>query len=239
MAEAQAAPGGIFSRYLTERAEITRVLLQFRDHCQPVTLRFEGIDQEYTAQVLDVIDDQVLLEDVRPRNGNALMQRRQPFSLAGRADGVYVYATGNRVAEAAAERLVPYFRVALPRSMLCQQRRRSTRFQLPMGERAASLELGSEHGRVKGEIVDISVGGCRAAFRNGLPSAFAKDASLDSCRIEVPGLLDIQCDAVIRHMSPNAKGIVTCGVEFTSMGVTERRRLEQFIQTLSRAVKPI
>src|SRR5262245_10964531 len=111
MAEPQASPSsGIFSRYLTERTDITRVLRQFRDHCQAVTVRFEGHEQEFTAQVLDVTDAELLLEDVRPRNGIALMQKRQPFALAGRADGVYVYATDNRVSESAAERLVPYFR---------------------------------------------------------------------------------------------------------------------------------
>jgi c-di-GMP-binding flagellar brake protein YcgR len=240
MAEAQAAPsGGIWSRYLTERAEITRVLRQFRDHCQAVTVRFEGLEQEFTAQVLDVTDDQLLLEDVRPRNGIALMQQRQPFALAGRADGVYVYATDNRVSESAAERLVPYFRVPLPRSMLCQQRRRATRFQLPMGEREATVELVSGDATAIGAIIDISAGGCRAGFKSGLPLSITKDIPTESCRIDVPGLLTLHCQGVIRHVTANGARALICGIEFTSMGVTERRRLEQFIHTLAKTVKPV
>jgi c-di-GMP-binding flagellar brake protein YcgR len=240
MAEPQAAPNsGIFSRYLTDRADIIRVLRQFRDNCQPVTVRFEGNEQEFTAQVLDVTDDELLLEDVRPRNGIALMQKRQPFALAGRADGVYVYATDNRVSESASERLVPYFRVPLPRSMLCQQRRKSTRFQLPMGERDATVELTRGDAIATGEIIDISAGGCRAGFRNGLPLNIAKDLPNDTCRVEVAGLLSLECAAVIRHVSANGARAVVCGIEFTSMGLTERRRLEQFIQTLSRTLKPV
>ena len=58
MDEPQPLPSGsLFSRYLTDASDITRVLRQFRDHCQPMTIRFEGHEQEFTAQVLDVTDE--------------------------------------------------------------------------------------------------------------------------------------------------------------------------------------
>lgn len=238
MAEAQASSGGIWSRYLTEQHEIVRVLREFRDHCQILTVRFEGVDQQFTAQVLDVTDQQLLLEDVRPRSGIALMQKRKLFAIAGRADGVYFYATDNRVTESAAERLVPYFRLPLPRSMLCQQRRRTARFRLPMGDRSATLELANGDVNAIGEIIDISAGGCRALFVGGLPTEIAKDEPAEFCRVDVPGLLTLECKAVVRHVGPVESGGVTCGIELAEMGVTERRRLEQFIQTLAKAAKP-
>ena len=239
MAEAQLAAGGIWSRYLDKREDITRVLREFRDQCHSVTLRFEGVEQEYTAQVLDVTDQQVLLEDVRPRTGIALMNERKLFSLAGRGDGVYVYATGNRVSESGAERLVPYFRVALPRSMLCQQRRRTARFRLPvaLGERHAKIVIAKGDASKDGTIVDLSAGGCRAEFSGALPEGIEKGVVIERCQIEIGGLVKLSPKAVIRHHNVQAD-LNTCGIEFTDMGLAERRRLEQFIHTLSKAAKP-
>ena len=55
--------------------------------------------------------------------------------------------------------------------------------------------------------------------------------------------LPFQCDAGFARgvllTSANGARAVVCGIEFTSMGLTERRRLEQFIQTLSRTLKPV
>ena len=83
------------------------------------------------------------------------------------AAGVYVHCAENRVVKADSERGVPYFHVALPTSVLFQQRRKAERFRLPLSvsTNGASvtllLEPEDDHPMV-GRVIDVSAGGCRA-----------------------------------------------------------------------------
>src|SRR4051812_4989535 len=109
MNEARAAAGATASQYLSDRSEIERVFRIFRDQCCQVTLRFERIDEEFTAQVLEVGDGEFLLEDIKPRSGMRLMRDREPFSLSARVDGIYAHASELRVTQTREDRGVPYF----------------------------------------------------------------------------------------------------------------------------------
>ncbi len=60
------------------------------------------------------------------------MRDQEPFSLAGRVDGIYAHVSEMRVDETAEDRGVPYFVVNLPNEFLYQQRRRAARFRLPL-----------------------------------------------------------------------------------------------------------
>ncbi len=83
-----------------------------------------------------------------------------------------------------------------------------------------------------GKIVDISVGGLRAEFaiQGSLPR---RDETVENCRVTIPNLLQLNSKAVIRHVRMDVqRRIFECGIEMTEMAVTDRRRLEQFVQSL-------
>lgn len=116
-----------------------------------------------------------------------------------------------------------------------QQRRRESRFRLPMRvmTRGASVLLERDL-PMTGKIVDISVGGCRAEFaiQGSLPR---RDEEIGNCRIIIPSLLQVTSKAVIRHVRMDVqRPVFECSIELTEMAVTDRRRLEQFVQSLSR-----
>jgi c-di-GMP-binding flagellar brake protein YcgR len=241
MTETQAPAGFVSSQFLTDKGEIERVFRIFRDQCSPVQLRFGRVEDEYTARVLEVTAHQFLLEDIRPRNGMKLMRDQEPFSLAGRVDGIYARVSEVRVLKTAEDRGIPYFVLNLPTELLYQQRRRAARFRLPLSvsRDSARLTLHRPERALSGNLVDISAGGCRAVFDVKSDPEIQSDEVVERSEIDVPNLLSLTLRTVIRHCSYNRKkGQVACGIEFTEMHVRDRRRLEQFIQKIAKITDP-
>jgi len=233
-------PSRISSRYLTDPDEIIRVLKIFRDQRTDLQLRFEQNIGVYTAKVLDLQQKIILLDDLQPRDGSTHLRARKHFSLSGRVAGIYIHCLDNVAQKADSERGVPYFHVALPKSLLYQQRERAARFRLPLrvaanGAQVLLFRRGGNDTPLKGQIIDISAGGCRAEFVGLLTPPLKNDEILEGCAISVPNLLDLHSKAAVRHTSIHQKQLVTtCGIEFTEMHVTDRRRLEQFIQAIAK-----
>jgi c-di-GMP-binding flagellar brake protein YcgR len=234
----------IQSRYLTDADEVAQVFKVLRDQRAELQLRFDQEAQPYRGKVLDLKDGSILIEDIHPRDGMRLLREGRPFAIAARIDGLYVHATQNRAHKADSERSVPFFHIALPRSMLCQQRRRAARFRLPLrvaanGARVTLYPAAKDATPLSGSTIDISAGGCRAEFSNCRFRPIHDDDPLTGCALSIPNLLELEASAAIRHSSLDTRRhVFTCGIEFTEMDVTDRRRLEQFVQSLARISQP-
>jgi c-di-GMP-binding flagellar brake protein YcgR len=236
MAEARNATPAAASRYLTDQAEITRVFRIFRDQRAQLALRFDGDATAYTGRVLDVDIGHFLLDDIRPRSGLPLLHRQVPFAATGRTDGLYAYAEVLHVAEADSERGMPYFLVPFPARLLFQQRRRAARFRLPLSvaTKGAAVVLTRATGELRGTVIDVSAGGCRAEFDGIVTPPFDVDEAIERCEICIPNLLDLVARGSIRHHAVlDEPPRIGCGIEFVAMDVTDRRRLENFVQRMS------
>jgi c-di-GMP-binding flagellar brake protein YcgR len=241
MTDAHAPSGANGSQFLSDRSEIERVFRIFRDQCSTVRLRFERAEEDFTARVLEVKDDEFLLEDIRPRNGMRYMRDQDPFSLYGRVDGIYAHAAELRVRETLEDRGVPYFVLPLPSQILYQQRRRAARFRLPLtvSKDGARITLHRGERPLTGFLVDISAGGCRVIFDTKFDPQMRQDEVVERSEITIPNSLTLTARTVIRHHSFNkATGRLACGIEFTEMPVRDRRRLEQFIQKIAKIADP-
>lgn len=228
------------TRYLRDPQDIAQVFKLLRDQRAKLQLRFDEEHAVYTAKVLDLQDSSVLIEDIHPREGMSLMRSGKPFAISARTDGMYVHSVQNRVHKADSERSVPFFHVRLPENLLWQQRRHALRYTLPLrvaiGGAQVTLYPASEGLKpLTGTIIDISSGGCRAEFSGYKFCPIQEGDPLESCVLQVPKFLELSTDAAIRHSSFDpARRVLSCGIEFTEMHVTDRRRLEQFIQSMSR-----
>lgn len=224
------------TRYLTDQAEIRHAFLVYRDQRSKLILRFANDSSMFTAHLLDVTEDELLLEDLQPRSGLQLLRTATEFSLSGRSQGQYVMADCNRVCKASAERGVPYFHVELPTSLLYQQRRREQRITLSydiQGSGANILIPSSNPGTppVQGELVDISSGGCRVTC-NLADARLLEDQSLvEGCQLHIHDHLQLTTSVQVRHSTIDMEHAEQrCGLEFIRMSVTDRRRLERFVQ---------
>lgn len=237
MARALATAGSTDSRYLDERDDIVRALKVLRDQRAEVSISFESEAGVYKLKVLDVNDQELLLEDIQPRSGHQLLNAGHEFTATCRVHGLYTYFSGNRVTHSEAERGLPYYCAPLPTRMLYQQRRRAARFRIPLkvSGNGATLTLKRNQPET-GEIIDISAGGCRVAFDGQLSEPLVLDRVRESCEIDVPKLLNLDGVGIVRHCHvDSAQAKTICGIELVDMSVTARRRLEQFIQSISRA----
>ena len=242
MAEAQPALAGTAaadSRYLNKRDDIIACLKQLRDQRASLTLRVDGSPESYQCKVLDVSTEDFLIEDITPRSGITAIRDAKKFSLSARAEGMFVYIEETQLLKWDQERGIPYFHIALPDNILSQQRRRAARFRLPLRVSAsgASITMFNEVEMV-GRIIDISAGGCRAEFDLPSPWTIKTDDHYDNCAITIPKLLEIHGEAVVRHFHENKHSqTLVCGIELTKMHVTDRRRLEHFIQTIAKTAE--
>ena len=119
------------SRYLSTRDEVAQVFRLFRDEVSEIKLRFAGVPESYTARVLDLDSENVLLQNIVPRDGRNHLRDGTEFSISGRAEGLFVYVTGNKATLDESSN-PPYFRISMPTSVLYQQRRRSERVRVPV-----------------------------------------------------------------------------------------------------------
>jgi c-di-GMP-binding flagellar brake protein YcgR len=228
------------SRYLTDPGEISQIFKLLRDQRAELQLRFDKEAETFRAKVLDLQGGSILIEDIHPRDGMRFLRSAHPFALAARIEGLYIHSADNRAHKSDSERNVPFFHVALPKTMLCQQRRRTARFRLPLrvaanGARITLRLAGRNDSPLVGSIIDISAGGCRAEFSGFKFRPLHDDDELEGCSLSIPKLLEVTARAALRHSTLDAKrNILSCGIEFTEMNVTDRRRLEQFIETIAR-----
>lgn len=233
------------SRYVTDADEVRQLFKLLRDQRAELQLRFDEDSAVYKAKVLDLQKSAVLIEDIQPRTGMQLLREGRPFSLSSRTDGMYVHSVHNKAHKSDSERNVPFFHVALPKNLLCQQRRREMRYRLPLrvairGAQVTLYPRGKGAKPLTGSIIDISAGGCRAEFEGFKFRPIQEGDPLESCALQIPKLLELSTQGAIRHSSFDARRrLLTCGIEFTEMHVTDRRRLEQFIQSMARMSQPV
>jgi c-di-GMP-binding flagellar brake protein YcgR len=224
------------TRYLTDLAEIRRAFLIYRNQRSKLILRFANDSSMFTTRLLDVTDEELLLEDLQPRSGLQLLRTATEFSLSGRSQGQYVMADCNRVRKASAERGVPYFHVALPASLLFQQRRREQRIALSFDIQGSGANIlipspNPNAPAVQGELVDISSGGCRVTYKVADVRLLEDQSLVEGCQLHIHDHLQLTTSVQVRHSTIDMKhDEQQCGLEFIRMSVTDRRRLEQFVQ---------
>jgi len=225
--------------YLSDRGELGDAFRLLRDMQAELKIHFEDDPQLYHAKILDVSADSFLVVDVQPREGLRNLREGREFALSARAPGLYLHSAANRIEQVETERGLPYFRVLLPGRVLYQQRRRATRYTLPprFAAKGASVLVLRDDGdnRIRGTIIDISVGGLRARFDRPTLPMLARDEEVRVV-VDMPNLLEFNCQAVVRHARYDTRSKqLTCGIELTEMHVTDRRRLEQLIESIRKA----
>ncbi len=225
--------------YLSDPRDIARVLKQLRDQRALLQLRFDGDPVSYTAKILDLDGEGFLIEGVQPREGLKQLREGTVFSLSARAPGLYLHSGSNRVESEHAERSLPYFKIRIEDTVLYQQRRKAARFRLPkrVVTNGASITVYRDRHPERpltGRIIDISAGGCRAEFDSpALPPL--EDNEPLQVSLEVPKLLELSAAGAARHSRYDTKQRkLLCGIELVKMHVTDRRRLEQFIESIRR-----
>lgn len=219
------------SRYLSERDDVSSVFRFFRDQQSEITLRFADNNNAFTARVVDLESDKVLIQNIIPNTGVELLRRGTPFSMSGRADGLFVYISDNRAVTEDANAGNDIYRIPLPASVLYQQRRRSSRYRLPVKVdiQRSYIELSHKPQRI-GRILDISAGGARILIDPAKTDTVLINDEFENCHILVPDALDIHVHVGVRHTNYNPVGQrLACGLQILAISDDDRAQLDQFL----------
>ncbi len=242
-AEPLREPNGQDSRYLESDTEIRKCFKLFRDQRTILNISLDNTSgsfshQTMTCRVLDISDTDFLIEDINPRAALSDLRTKPTFTLSVRGQGMFAFIEKMHISDVGVERNLPYFHVPLPKKMLYQQRRKGARFRLPLLVTAAGASITLFRDTPStGRILDISAGGCRAEFDLPLDSPINQDEVVKHCAIALPPRLELTGEGVLRHHKLTKNHTVVCGIELTKMQITDRRRLEQFIQTITRTAQ--
>lgn len=223
------------SRYLSEPEDVSSVFRFFRDQQSEITLRFADVENAFTARVLDLEPNRVLLQNIIPASGAELLAQGTPFSISGRADGLFVYISENRALANEALAVNGCYRIPLPVSVLYQQRRRASRYRLPVKVdiHRSYIQLSAEPER-KGRILDISEGGARILLDPAKTDTVLINDEFRRCRILVPHALDIEVHVGVRHTNYNPVGQrLACGLQILTINAANRRELDAFLKNIN------
>lgn len=233
MAEAPTSPSD--SRYIEDPAEILDCFRLFRDLRAQLNLRLDHSGDAAGCRVLDVTRREFIIEDITPRQVLGGLRKHPRFSISVRSDGLFAFVERVAIRAEGEERGLPYFYVPLPKRMLFQQRRHNPRFRLPLRVSAAGASITLFLSpQLTGRILDISAGACRVEFDLPMAHEIEPDQVIKDCAIYIPPRLEVHGTGVVRHCQDTGHQRFVAGIELTTMHVTDRRRLEQFIQSISR-----
>jgi|GEM_PF-6167637 len=222
------------SRYLSSREEVAQVFRLFRDQLSEVKLRFAGVNSPYTARVLDLEDDGVLLQNIVPRDGATHLRDGIEFSISGRAEGLFVYVTGNR-ADPNNTFDDSYFRISMPTSVLYQQRRRTDRMRIPVQANVhrSHVRLG-DIAPLYARILDISMTGARAEIAPARYDTLKRSQQIENCLIHVPNQLSLDVDLMVRHANFNKiSQTMECGLELVDPSNEVTVKLKDFLTKIT------
>jgi len=223
------------SRYLSTREEVAQVFQLFRDQLSEIKLRFVDVNQTYTARVLDLENDEVFLQNIVPREGARHLRSGAEFSISGRADGLFVYITGNKLTAMPQGQDAGFYRISMPTTVLYQQRRRSERVRVPVQANVhrSHVKIGDIN-PIYARILDISENGARIAIDPARPDSLRAHQRIENCLIHVPNQLTVEVNLIVRHADYDAKNnTMVCGLELLKATPEAIAKLKEFVAKIT------
>jgi len=228
-----------FNEFHTRPPEMRQVLQVLEGQNVPLRVYPDGASESFQARILQLDSSGVLIDQVQPARKAALLEAGCRLSFTGRHGGLYVRGERSAVTEVASAQGEPYFRLAWPERMLCQQRRREPRFSLPrrVHPEDGTIELlrrRRDSEPVTGRLLDLSLSGCRVAIAGRLARPLELNEVVHRCELKLVKGTSVIAEGVIRHISESVdRQELICGLSLATPDVAQRRCLQRFIQSLS------
>ena len=216
---------------------ITEVLRRLQDRRCLLTVHVGSHPEPFTSAILEVVheDEYLVLDELAPREGHALLETARDLQVRARLDGIEVRFT-SRVARISAEGGLPFYKVPYPERIDYPQRRQSHRVSVPLNTGYPVSLLLSDERILSGELRDISPEGLGIRVRLGTLDP-ARDHGMHAiCQLTLPKTREIVMDVEFRYIDdPLRKNRVPrVGARFLDLKGASLRRVEQFCAELAR-----
>lgn len=205
-----------------------------QQHCL-LAIKPDTSGATYTSLVLEVEPQRryYVLDALSPDEGNSILSRDRHLQASAHSEGIDLTFRGkvNAVAENSG---AVYYRVPFPEAIDYRQKREHRRVLIPLAQRVPILLQTDPGAVIRGELRDISPGGCNIRLTGAAVELAERDV-LPRCVITLPAATRITATIEICHVAPTgARRPLRIGARFYNLSRADERRIEQFIAFLDR-----
>jgi c-di-GMP-binding flagellar brake protein YcgR len=190
---------------ITQRDRIAALLLQLRQSRISLNVTLPGTDQIFQSIILDVVleDDAFLLDELAPRSGHDLFLESGQLHVKTRLKGSEI-AFNAQLLEADIEDNVAFYRLALPTTLLYNQRRSAFRVHVGYDKQLPVQLIHDENSTVEGQLYNLSLGGfCVQAEQM---AEWRLGTTVQQCIIDFDDGTHFECMAELRNIHEHDNG---------------------------------
>lgn len=221
--------------FVTEPHRIKKLLQDIENTSPLCTVTFDGIKEEFSSSVLSInpLENQLILDELIPEQGNALLQRKQSLKLSTYCHGIHLAFKLDKI-QAASSQGMAYYKADFPSRIYYPQRRKAPRIEITAIHIPFAGIASKNNISIGGSIFDIS----RSGLGIKLPDNRARIQRGDiikKCRITIDDY-DMEFDFVVRfakRAGPNATQ-TNIGGHFENLSGKSQNKLSYFIASLER-----
>ena len=225
-------------KVLTTPLEIAANLRLLMESHDPLIITFHERTQRFQSYVIDVNRDtnQVIFDEMIPRDGERFLASGEPFRVEGFHDGVRI-AWENKARLTVIEEPRSY-RGPLPEEVVYHQRRNAFRAALKLAS-LIDVEIGGERLKspLRGKLLDISATGCKLRFEGDVSERMQLGQVYERFIASLPfGNMTTPVELRYLHFEERIN-TTFAGVRFHNMSGLVQRQVERLVYQLQREAR--
>lgn len=230
----QAAVGyeSAFER-ISGRQRIHDILTRLAVNKSPLAVVVNGTEGRYVSSLLEVRHDVMLLDELNPADGHALLLAAGSLRVVARLNGASLHFA-SKVIDSGEQGGISFYRIAVPDTVNYRQRRRS--FRVPIDPNLhVPVMLADGECRVNCNLHDISPDGVSILLDASVCQRIEKLKLFPSCTIMLPEHHPIHCSFEVRNLR-SGKGDEPCvvGGRFVVTNSRDRTSLARVVTSFER-----
>lgn len=220
------------SELITDPARVVPLLERLAQHYTPLAVHVPGSREPFTSCIVAVNRQHVLLDELMPSTGHALLLAERRLRVTGKLDGIDIQFTTTLEHVDEQEKALTYH-MKLPERLEYRQRRSAYRVHIPMTKKLRIVIENNDATVFEGELYDLSRGGAGMLFPADEPNV--KPGLLHECAIELPDDTWLYCAVELRYskqMSTRKRQHI--GARFVDLGPVQTQLIVRCIAELER-----
>jgi len=224
------------NEFITLPAQIAGVLKRLQEAHVLLRITIPGENQAYLSALLEVhpVDGYLLLDELNPPEGNAVLQRARRLGVSAQLQGVDISFTTDLI-DAGSSAQIAYYRLAMPQGMRYQQRRTSYRARINLARLIPVLLTRDDGATLEGQLFDISVGGIGTRHKPGKTIDIQQGGVWDECIIRLDGNQEIRGALEVCFIGEDSRSRqMRLGGKFLNLTRPQTKIIENFVAALER-----
>lgn len=193
----------------------------------------QGSKDFFSSFIVNINDDNLRIDQVIPKTGNALFKVGQQLNVRISHQGIAYRFTSTHLGYALDDDGFPYHQITLPIDIKYLEKRTGYRIQLKLAESQPIWVSIPPEERFQASLENISQhGACIRIKGNHLP---LETCNVINCNIQIADSAPMDCKAVIKHYQYTPKTDETkAGIEFYQLSFNAEKQLQKVLMKLQR-----